>query len=397
MKGPASGVNARKSEGYGGHPVAAELLFGAAHGANRLVTKTLEYSRGIQVEWCAVGENEIETSFERAKKVLSQIRARQYSAAPTTYEVLYRTAGHADPALKREVDRIRAEKGRLEPADIDGLAGEFVLSPAAERITEIGGLLSHELKHVLSTLELAQIETNDRANQLSRLSRTRETSRSDQLRALIQALMMGAKDMEKINRQLEAELSGSMKEIKRLKASLEKARTDSRIDPLTMLKNRKSFDEALSRVLGKALSAKHMVCLMMVDIDHFKRINDQFGHLVGDQVIRMIASIMKDKFGDRTHLARYGGEEFVALITGCSIDAALRTTDEFRRQIADRPFKLRSTGEMIGNVTVSIGVAALRNTDTAQSLVERADQSLYLAKQKGRNRTASERDLGAAA
>jgi diguanylate cyclase len=163
------------------------------------------------------------------------------------------------------------------------------------------------------------------------------------------------------------------------------------------MKNRKSFDDALAQILGKALPGKIPVCLMMVDIDHFKSINDRFGHLVGDQVIRMIASVMKVQLGEQTHLARYGGEEFVALRSGSDIQAALRAAEQFRKQIAERPFKLRSTGEMIGNLTISVGVAALRSTDTAQSLVDRADRSLYFAKQNGRNRIASERDLEAAA
>jgi diguanylate cyclase len=338
-----------------------------------------------------------DSSLARAKQVFTQIRSHKYSAAPRTYEILYRYASGSNPALKRAVDSARRRTDKLEPADIDTLAGEFLLGALVDRSAEIGGLLSDELKQLLSSLELAHIETSDRAQKLSELAQTSGSTEVDQLHALIQTLLIGAKEMEESNKKLEAELSASMTEIKHLKTNLQKARADSMVDPLTMLKNRKSFDDSLTQVLKRAFPANIPVCLMMIDIDHFKTVNDRFGHLIGDQVIRMIASVLKSLLGNQTDLARYGGEEFVALRSSCNAEAGLKAAEEVRRQIAERPFRLRTSGEMIGSVSVSIGVASLKSTDTAQSFVERADQCLYFAKQNGRNRTASEFDLPDAA
>ena len=136
---------------------------------------------------------------------------------------------------------------------------------------------------------------------------------------------------------------------------------------------------------------------MLADVDYFKKFNDTFGHLTGDQVLRLVATSVKQNVKGRDIAARYGGEEFAIVLPDTVLRAAITVADQIRRAVMSKELMKRSTGEHLGRVTISIGVATLRPKDTPQSLIERADICLYAAKRNGRNRVISEADPEAAA
>ena len=131
---------------------------------------------------------------------------------------------------------------------------------------------------------------------------------------------------------------------------------------------------------------------MMTDVDHFKKFNDSYGHLTGDQVLRLVAMSVKQNVKGQDIAARYGGEEFAVVLPNTVLRAAITVADHIRRAVMTKELMKRSTGEHLGRVTISIGVATLQPNDTAQSLIERADGCLYAAKHNGRNRVICETD-----
>jgi diguanylate cyclase len=169
-------------------------------------------------------------------------------------------------------------------------------------------------------------------------------------------------------------------------------RTESLTDPLTQLANRKFFDDALEAAIADARAKNEALSLMMTDIDHFKNFNDSFGHLTGDQVLRLVATSVKHNVKGLDTAARYGGEEFAIILPNTVLRSAIVVADHIRRAVMTKELMKRSTGEHLGRVTVSIGVATLHKTDSAQSLIERTDICLYAAKRHGRNRVMSETD-----
>jgi diguanylate cyclase (GGDEF)-like protein len=163
---------------------------------------------------------------------------------------------------------------------------------------------------------------------------------------------------------------------------------DNERDALTGLLNRKTFDQRISRILaahrklqphadGQAADTKF--CIAALDIDHFKRVNDSFGHIYGDEVLLLFADLMKKTFRDNDLLFRFGGEEFVVLITDAEFANMHAALERFRRTVENHPFP------QIGKVTVSIGASWLSADKLPRSAMERADQALYFAKQNGRN------------
>jgi diguanylate cyclase len=199
--------------------------------------------------------------------------------------------------------------------------------------------------------------------------------------------------MDRRKRLQQEQLQLLSEKIQRLKAELHEARESAQLDPLTQLHNRASLDAQLDRVADLSFLMSATPCLLMIDVDHFKSVNDRFGHPIGDEVIRRVADTLVRNFLRREDfVARYGGEEFVVVVPDSSVHAVRQRAERVRQSIGEIGF---SRGPDHFSVTVSIGVAALGPGDTGKSWLERADSALYEAKSGGRNRVVFADDGGA--
>jgi diguanylate cyclase len=178
---------------------------------------------------------------------------------------------------------------------------------------------------------------------------------------------------------VEDQLTAARDETMQLRVKLAEAGEEARSDPLTGLPNRRAFEEKLAEL--ERINAN--LSLAICDIDHFKRVNDNYGHAVGDRVLKAVAHTLRDNCAGNM-VARIGGEEFVVLFPGLAPDAAGQILDEARDILGARHFKLRETDQPLGQVTFSGGVAHCRHPDGTSAL-QRADALLYAAKNGGRN------------
>ncbi len=165
-------------------------------------------------------------------------------------------------------------------------------------------------------------------------------------------------------------------------AAREQLRDKAMHDPLTGLLTRGAFFEICDGEIARAVRKGQPLALMMADLDHFKSINDRYGHLAGDDVLRETARRLKGTFRRGDAVGRYGGEEFVALAPGCVMEDALRLAERFRQSISGQPFE---TSAGLIEVTTSVGIAVIPNVDTSWTLLKAADEALYRAKAAGRN------------
>jgi diguanylate cyclase len=167
---------------------------------------------------------------------------------------------------------------------------------------------------------------------------------------------------------------------------LEVQRQKALVDPLTGLPNRAAWGERLEHEISQWQQHGNTLLLAMLDLDHFKRINDNYGHLAGDKVLKIIASVLRKRLRGTDFVARFGGEEFVLLMPSTAPAAGLKMLEILRASIEACPFHFK--GEPV-TITLSSGMTAFRTGEHSDQALKRADQALYRAKSAGRNRVES--------
>lgn len=341
----------------------------------------------------AANSDEHQRTMAFAEIAFGQIKALRQPATPRNYEIWYSYATGYHPSLNETVNEILARSGTLSEADIEQIFNTY-LSPTrlSERIDKVGTRVMDEIEQVMAMVDAAVGSASNYSESLAGVSQELTGADREGLRTIVESLVHTTKEMEQVNQTLEARLTASKQEINQLQENLEVVRTESLTDPLTSLSNRKYFDQALIEAIAEAASDNEAVSLLMTDIDHFKKFNDTYGHLTGDQVLRLVALSVKQNVKGQDIASRYGGEEFAVILPNTVLRAAVTVADHIRRAVMSKELMKRSTGEHLGRVTISIGVASLHKGDTPQSLIGRADACLYAAKRAGRNRVICESD-----
>jgi diguanylate cyclase len=329
-----------------------------------------------------------------AEIALGQIKALSQPATPRNFEIWYQYATGYNPALNQLINQTLEQKRAISGAELDHIYATFIApNRLGERLDTVNSRVLDEIKQVLDMIDAAAGSATTYSESLAEATAKLDGANDGEtLRVVIERLVHGAKEMEINNKKLEARLSASRQEIEQLQENLQAVRNESQTDPLTTLANRKFFDQALAKAMAEAKEQNQPLALLMADIDHFKTFNDKYGHLTGDQVLRLVALSVKQNVKGQDVAARYGGEEFVVALPNTTLQSAITVADHVRRAVMSKELMKRSSGERLGRVTISIGAAVLRPHDTAQSLIERADNCLYAAKRNGRNRVICEAD-----
>jgi diguanylate cyclase len=307
----------------------------------------------------------------------------------------------ADPTgpLAQEIESLLKSGQPFTDAVAEGLAEKFL--PKArlhDQIRDTGDLLNQELASVSRVIAAAKKSSADYGERLQGATKDLSDGLDEGgVRLLVDNLTQATTRVQSENEALEKRLADSSAEVDRLREHLQQVRRDATTDGLTNLANRKAFDEELERACADADANGSVLQLAVLDIDHFKLFNDNWGHQTGDQVIRYVASVIGRAGAAPRFAARYGGEEFAVIFAGENAAQVDKTLHEIRQEVSSRRLKRRSTNEELGAVTISSGFAERRKGEPASSLVERADAALYASKREGRNRvTSAERTASAA-
>ncbi|KPX27242.1 GGDEF domain-containing protein [Pseudomonas syringae pv. delphinii] len=273
--------------------------------------------------------------------------------------------------LKQLNERLESFQSHLQAASEDHAENQSSARDLNEQLREqVGGLQSsvqdasdlNSLKQVLDNRFEGLLSTMDNY-QLKRDEREREVA------SRLQGLASRVASMEQ--------------EALGFRTNLEEQRQKALIDPLTSLPNRAAWGERLEQEMADWQRDKNSLLVCILDLDHFKRINDGYGHLAGDKVLKIVANVFKKRLRPADFLARFGGEEFVMLLPATLSGTGLTLLDELRTAVELCPFHFK--GERV-TITVSIGVTALRTGERSDTAIKRADQALYKAKENGRNR-----------
>ena len=306
---------------------------------------------------------------------------------PTTFTLWYEFAAGMNPQLQAAVEQLVRAKTSLDDEAITRLYAEHIAPADDASIRRI----SAEMQRMMGSIASSASATGDRAGvfgaQLDDLSAALQANDVKSLSPQLSEALAGTQQMKDSAQALQQQVQASQNEIARLRTDLDRARGEALTDPLTGILNRKGFDQHVGALFAKAPDHGRQHCLVMFDIDHFKKVNDTHGHVMGDRVIQGLGEILRQSLTNAAHAAaRYGGEEFAAVLPNSTLAEAVALAELMRTRAKAMKVRNRNTQDVMFTITISGGVSALQAGDDASAFIARADAALYQAKNGGRDR-----------
>ena len=321
-----------------------------------------------------------------SERALELIRECKSAPTPPHYELWFNYASGLNQELIEALNDAVQQGHASDPAFMRDLHMRFFGGNLTTAIDDMGEKLQQELHKFVQVLEDAGQDTASYGKTLNVAAQQLSSGDVNQFKAVVQSLVAATRAIETKHKAIETELKSSSNEIKSLRQRLESIREESRVDALTGLVNRRGFDEQIASAVREADADRSDLCLLIGDVDFFKRFNDTWGHATGDQVLRLVAQCFKANTKGRDMAARYGGEEFVVLLPDTPVDGAFQLAENIRGIVARCRIKRANDHAPVGNIRVSLGVASFKPGESAAGFVARADAALYMSKKEGRNR-----------
>lgn len=334
-----------------------------------------------------VVNKDLEKIKQISAQTLERIEKEGLPPHPDIYELWFSYYAGTHPEITRAIDILqKAGKPFTEKYCAD-LAARYLQDLRTEKMVEKAETAMTSIMHeVMQIVTGAKETTGELGESLAKSnSEMKQVKNVDDLKKVMTAMLTDTQKVAMKNKELEAQLKDSSSRMDQLKTEVEAVRKEAKTDGLTGLVNRKAFDDIFQARIRESARENRALSLLLLDIDHFKVFNDTHGHQVGDQVLRLVAKTLNDMIRGKDTAARYGGEEFAIILPETNLTAAVAVGNNLRRAIAGKELVNRNTGEPIGRITASLGAAEIVVGEKPTEVIERADQALYQAKEKGRD------------
>lgn len=329
-----------------------------------------------------------EQSSETMRQVLGLMARHDAAFNPINYAVWYEHAAGINSSLSAALEEALRTEPQVSDATLFRLYQEHLLEPDALALQEV----SQQMQRVISGVQGSADRTGEQAGvyegQLNQLVRDIRNGSPVAAQSMLKRILQGTSDMGDSARELSSEVAQCRLEIDRLSTELTRVMDEALTDPLTGILNRKGFDQKLDAMFKEPTRAGEAHCLVLLDIDLFKRVNDTYGHVMGDRVIQAVGEVLKTRLTNIASysVARYGGEEFAVLLPHASINVATHVAELVRQRTKSVKIRDRRSNSVAVSITISGGLAAIRPGDDVKSFIERADRALYQSKMAGRDR-----------
>ncbi|MDH0895104.1 MULTISPECIES: GGDEF domain-containing protein [unclassified Pseudomonas] len=302
---------------------------------------------------------------------------------PVHYALWYSYCKGSEPDLNRRLDKIIKDFSSFPPETAVKLFRDFIIRGELEearagqrQVIELVDDIEDDVKRNVSGGQ------HYHASLSQGLAALQEPI-VDDLPSVLNELQLSTQQMQEQQEKFLYRLKSAQAEIQNLRSQLERAQAAATLDSLTHVFNRHAFTRLLEQALAGDTKG---LALVMLDIDHFKQFNDQYGHPLGDRVLQHVGQLLRDLLPARGVAARYGGEEFCIILKDCfDLETAGEFAEQLRQKIRALRVKVRSTDKVLDTITASFGLALAETGDNFDSLVTRADDALYQAKRNGRD------------
>lgn len=326
-------------------------------------------------------------SAEILRLVIQKMANHPAAFTPPTYAVWYEHTAGINSSLSAAMNTLLDSHAVLDDDAIKKLHAQYI-SGINEDIQQV---LREDIRQLMARLTGFTDETKQQAKHFgSSLQSYGDALKgglnASELSNLVNSMAGDTGKMQGSIQTLQSQLDASKKEVEKLNQALESARSEASTDPLTGLLNRRGFEARVQPVFTDLPASGKDLCMLMLDIDFFKKINDTYGHLLGDKVICAVANTLKSRVKGQDAVARLGGEEFAVLLPETNLAGAFAVAEQIRLSIENGKIRRLDNNEQIGGITISIGIASHSKGSNLAELLDQADKALYASKQNGRNR-----------
>jgi diguanylate cyclase len=323
-----------------------------------------------------------------AQQVMHRVGQDSLKPNPAVFSVLYAHYTGTNPDISNTINDL-VKSGKSLTTTICEQLFEKYMSPSRERefFDESARKVQAVASEIVELIRGTGIAHKEYSQQLQRQS-TGFTDASDieQVKKIVAELVTDTRRMIDENHKLEEKLHDSAHELQQMRNDVHHLKQETMRDTLTGIPNRRAFDNELTIRATESIDKGRPLCLIMIDIDHFKSFNDTYGHPVGDQVLRLVARTLEEGLRSTEMLARYGGEEFSVIVPNIKLRDCEKVAQRLRERIAVKDIVNQSKNEKLGRLTISLGIAQLQPGEPISEFIDRADRALYKSKEAGRNR-----------
>lgn len=331
-----------------------------------------------------------EQSAEILRSVISLMAGHDAAFNPLSFALWYEHVAGINTRLSAALQAKLSQTPKLSDADVSALFKEYVAPADQQAVERISGEFQRAMQGIVESAARTGEDAGKFGAHLDGLAQALKSGTFESLSPHVDQALANTAGMQTSAQALQRQVVASRMEIEKLHAELGRVREEALLDPLTRVMNRRGFDERISALLREPTTFGQQHCLIMLDIDHFKKVNDTHGHVTGDRVIQGLGEVLRATVNaDSCTVARYGGEEFVVLLPNTPTTKGVEVAEAVRHRTRAMKIRNRKTHDVLQTVTVSAGVATLEPGDDASRWVARADQALYQSKQGGRDRVTS--------
>jgi diguanylate cyclase len=333
---------------------------------------------------------------EFLRLALNYIAKYNLPANPVNYTVWYEYVSGKNRKLQKAIDRTFEAAAPLNSSRLETLYQKYVADGDRIVISKLLTQISLMLRDITSHVSETEGDLAGHGNKLGDLAdRIGEARDYKEIKSIVDQMLVETKALVDSGKRLQTRMKISSDDLRQLQEELEKSQQEAQTDTLTSLINRRGLEKKFELERIRAKQNDSPFSIILIDIDHFKRVNDTFGHLVGDSLLKSLARMMTGHLRKNDIAARYGGEEFLILLPETAIEGAKAVGQKIQTALAAKEWKIKDTGENMGKITLSMGVAQYKFNEPEKALIKRADDALYFAKQNGRNQIISQEMLEA--